>query len=175
MKCTDFFNSIRKIMIRESRIEDIPEIIQVIHESVRSCIQDHQRNESEIQIWLEKTNQSSLLLGMLYNDSWVYLEQEQIAGFILVSGSSHTISTSTAGGRGFTAIIVAWLAKFNVWAMAVIAFLLVFMQQGAIQIATQYNLNENASEVITGIILFFVIGCEFFINYKLEFRKKHSA
>lgn len=98
-----------------------------------------------------------------------------IAGFILVSGSSHTISTSTAGGGGFTAIIVAWLAKFNVWAMAVIAFLLVFMQQGAIQIATQYNLNENASEVITGIILFFVIGCEFFINYKLEFRKKHSA
>ena len=94
---------------------------------------------------------------------------------VLVSGSSHTISTSTAGGRGFTAIIVAWLAKFNVWAMAVIAFLLVFMQQGAIQIATQYNLNENASEVITGIILFFVIGCEFFINYKLEFRKKHSA
>ena len=98
-----------------------------------------------------------------------------LAGFILVSGSSHTISTSTAGGRGFTAIIVAWLAKFNVWAMAVISFLLVFMQQGAIQIATQYNLNENASDVITGIILFFVIGCEFFINYKLEFRKKHSA
>ena len=49
------------------------------------------------------------------------------------------------------------------------------MQQGAIQIATQYNLNENASDVITGIILFFVIGCEFFINYKLEFRGKHSA
>ena len=61
------------------------------------------------------------------------------------------------------------------WAMAVISFLLVFMQQGAIQIATQYNLNENASDVITGIILFFVIGCEFFINYKLEFRGKHSA
>ncbi|MCI6859125.1 MAG: ABC transporter permease [Eubacterium sp.] len=98
-----------------------------------------------------------------------------LAGFILVSGSSHTISTSTAGGRGFTAIIVAWLAKFNVWVMAVISFLLVFMQQGAIQIATKYNLNENASDVITGIILFFIIGCEFFINYKLEFRKKHTA
>lgn len=97
-----------------------------------------------------------------------------IAGFLLVSGSSHTISTSTAGGRGFTAIIVSWLAKFNVWVMAVIAFLLVFMQQGAIQIATQYKLNENASDVVTGIILFFVIGCEFFINYKLEFRKKQA-
>ena len=97
-----------------------------------------------------------------------------IAGFILVSGSSHTISTSTAGGRGFTAIIVSWLAKFNVWIMAVIAFLLVFMQQGSIQIATQFNLNENASDVVTGIILFFVIGCEFFINYKLEFRKNKA-
>ncbi len=97
-----------------------------------------------------------------------------IAGFLLVSGSSHTISSSTSGGRGFTAIIVSWLAKFNVWVMAVIAFLLVFMQQGAIQIATKYKLNENASDVVTGIILFFVIGCEFFINYKLEFRKKHE-
>ena len=36
-----------------------------------------------------------------------------IAGFVIVSGASHTISTATAGGRGFTAIIVAWLSKFN--------------------------------------------------------------
>ncbi len=35
-----------------------------------------------------------------------------LAGFVEVSGSRHTISTSTAGGRGFTAIFVAWLAKF---------------------------------------------------------------
>ena len=97
-----------------------------------------------------------------------------LAGFILVSGASHTISIDTAGGRGFTAIIVSWLAKFNVWLMAVTAFLLVFMEQGAIQIATKYNLNKNASDVITGIILFFVIGCEFFIYYKLEFRKSHK-
>ncbi len=97
-----------------------------------------------------------------------------IAGFLLVSGSSHTISTSTAGGRGFTAIIVSWLAKFNVWVMAVIAFLLVFMEKGSSQIATQFGLNENASDVIVGIILFFVIGCEFFINYKLEFRGRHQ-
>ena len=44
----------------------------------------------------------------------------------------------------------------------------------AIQIASQFNLNENASEVITGIILFFLIGCEFFINYKVEFRKNRK-
>lgn len=95
-----------------------------------------------------------------------------LAGFILVSGSSHTISTSTAGGRGFTAIIVAWLSKFNTFTMILVSFFLVFMQKGALQIASQFKLNENASDVITGIILFFILGSEFFINYKLQFRKK---
>lgn len=93
------------------------------------------------------------------------------AGALIVSGASHTISTSTAGGRGFTAIIVAWMAKFNPFAMILVSLFLVFMQQGAIQIASQFGLNENASDIITGILLFFLIGCEFFINYRLEFRK----
>ncbi len=95
-----------------------------------------------------------------------------LAGFIAVSGASHTISTSTAGGRGFTAIIVAWLAKFNTFVMILIAFLLVFLEKGAIQIASQYNLSDYASEMIMGIILFFILGSEFFINYRLIFRKK---
>lgn len=94
-----------------------------------------------------------------------------IAGTIIVSGASHTISTSTAGGRGFTAIIVAWMSKFNPIAMILVSAFLVFMQQGSIQIASQFGLNENASDIITGIILFFLIGCEFFISYQLDFRK----
>lgn len=98
-----------------------------------------------------------------------------LAGFIAVSGASHTISTSTAGGRGFTAIIVAWLAKFNTFVMILIAALLVFLEKGAIQIASQYNLNDYASQMITGIILFFILGSEFFINYKLVFRVKKEA
>lgn len=93
------------------------------------------------------------------------------AGSLIVSGASHTISTSTAGGRGFTAIIVAWMSKFNPLAMVVVSAFLVFMQQGAIQIASQFGLNENASDIITGILLFFLIGCEFFINYRLELCK----
>lgn len=97
------------------------------------------------------------------------------AGSLIVSGASHTISTSTAGGRGFTAIIVAWMSKFNPFAMILVSAFLVFMQQGAIQIASQFGLNENASDIITGILLFFLIGCEFFINYRLEFRKNRKA
>ena len=93
-----------------------------------------------------------------------------VAGFIAVAGASHTISADTAGGRGFTAIIVAWLAKFNTYIMVAIAFLLVFLESGASEIASQFNLNEYAGKILTGIILFFILASEFFVSYKLVFR-----
>ena len=92
------------------------------------------------------------------------------AGFLAVSAISHTISTSTAGGRGFTAIIVAWLAKMNPFVMILISALLTFMDKGASQIATDFGLNEYVSQIVSGVILFFILGCEFFINYQVRFR-----
>lgn len=98
-----------------------------------------------------------------------------LAGYIAVAGSSHTISTSTAGGNGFIAIIVAWLAKFNTFMMILVAALLVFLEKGAMEIASQFNLNDFASKMITGIILFFILGSEFFTNYRLVFRGSKEA
>lgn len=97
-----------------------------------------------------------------------------IAGLLLVGGTNHTITTTTAGGRGFTAIMVSWLAKFNPIFMILTAFLIVFLQSGAGEISTVFGLNESFSDIITGIIIFFIIGCEFFINYKLHFRSSHK-
>ena len=97
-----------------------------------------------------------------------------LAGFVAVSGASHTISTTTAGGRGFTAIIVAWLAKFNTFKMILISALIVFLDKGASQIASKYAINEYVSQIITGIILFFLLGSEFFISYNVKFRHKKS-
>lgn len=93
-----------------------------------------------------------------------------VAGLLLVSGTDHTITTSTADNRGFTAIMVAWLAKFNPFYMILTTFLLIFMEKGANQISTMYRLNQSFSDILTGIILFFIIGSEFFINYKIVFR-----
>lgn len=98
-----------------------------------------------------------------------------LSGFIAVSGASHTISTSTAGGQGFTAIIVAWLAKFNTFSMIAVSFLLIFLEKGAAEIASKYDLNEYASDMVTGIILFFILGSEFFIRYKLIAGKNKQA
>ena len=79
------FEKMNNIMIREGRVEDIPQIIQVIHDSIQSCVLDHQREESKIQTWLEKFDHASLIVDMLYNDCWVYLIYDKVVGFLLVS------------------------------------------------------------------------------------------
>lgn len=97
-----------------------------------------------------------------------------IAGLLLVGGTNHTITTTTADNRGFTAIMVSWLAKFNPLYMILTSFLIVFLQKGANEISTVFRLNQSFSDIITGIILFFIIGSEFFINYQLKFHHSHK-
>ncbi len=94
-----------------------------------------------------------------------------LAGLLLVGGTDHTITTTIAGGRGFTAVMVAWLAKFNPLVMVFTSFLLVFLSRGASEITTIYGLNHSFGDILTGIILFFIIGSEFFISYRLSFLK----
>ncbi len=94
-----------------------------------------------------------------------------LTGLLLVGGTDHTLTTSITGGRGFTAVMVAWLAKFNpVW-MILTSFLLVFLEKGAGDISTNFGLNKSFSDILTGIILFFIIGSEFFIQYRISFRR----
>ena len=94
-----------------------------------------------------------------------------LAGLLLVAGTNHTLTPTIVDGRGFTAVMVSWLAKFNpVW-MIFTSFLLVFLGRGAGEIATKFGLNHSFGDILTGIILFFIIGSEFFINYKINFRK----
>lgn len=98
-----------------------------------------------------------------------------VAGFLIVSALDHSVTTASAGGQGFTAIMVSWLAKFNPLIMVATSFLIVFLQQGVNQVATDCNISNAFPNIIVGIILFFVIGCEFFINYKIMFRGKEGA
>ena len=97
-----------------------------------------------------------------------------IAGLLLVGGTNHTISTTTVGGRGFTAIMVSWLAKFNPLYMALTAFLVVFLEQGAQQISTDFRIPSSISDIVTGIILLFIIGCEFFLQYRIVMRNSRK-
>lgn len=97
------------------------------------------------------------------------------AGLLLVGGTDHTITTTIAGGRGFTAVMVSWLAGFNPAIMVGGSFLLAFMGAGAGEISTAFTLNHSFGDILTGIILFFIIGCEFFVTYKIRFGGKKEV
>ena len=95
-----------------------------------------------------------------------------VAGLLLVGGIHHTVSTSLVGGQGFTAVMVSWLAAFNPIVMILTSALLIFMGSGANQLATSCGLNQSFGDILTGVLIFFIIGSEFFIQYKISFRKK---
>ena len=97
------------------------------------------------------------------------------AGLLLVGGTDHTITTTIAGGRGFTAVMVAWLAGFNPAVMVGSTFLLEFMGCGAGEISTMYGLNHSFAYILTGVILFFIIGAEFFVTYRVVFQRGEAA
>ena len=94
-----------------------------------------------------------------------------LAGLLLVGGTNHTLNSAIVDGRGFTAVMVSWLGKFNPIWMIMTSFLLVFLERGAGEIATDFGLNASFGDILTGIILFFIIGGEFFINYKIFLTK----
>ncbi len=97
-----------------------------------------------------------------------------LAGFLIVSGADHTVTPNTVGGQGFTAIMVSWLAKFNPAVMILKSALIVFLQKGSGEISTRFGLNKSFADILTGIIILFIIGCEFFINYRIIFNKRHQ-
>ena len=91
-----------------------------------------------------------------------------LVGFIIVSGADHTLSANVAGGVGFTAITVAWLAQLNPFAMIVIASLLAILEKGALTAYRSLNVPATIAEILTGFILLCMLGCEFFVNYRLS-------
>ena len=94
-----------------------------------------------------------------------------LIGLLLTAGTDHTLTTTIVGGRGFTAVMVSWMAKFNPIMMIFTSLLIVVLSRGASEISSVFSLNHSFADILTGIILFFIIGSEFFINYKVSLRK----
>ena len=97
-----------------------------------------------------------------------------LAGYLIGAGLDQTISTESVGGQGFTAIMVCWLAKFNPLGMILTSALVTLLDHGAAQISQDFGVAADFPDVVVGIILFFIIGSDFFINYQLHFRGRES-
>ncbi|MDD4090041.1 MAG: ABC transporter permease, partial [Tissierellia bacterium] len=95
-----------------------------------------------------------------------------ITGMIQAAGSDMTLASSVAGGVGFTAIIVSWLAYLNPFGILLVSFLFSILDKGSSVMQSAYGLSTYFASVLQGIILFFILGCEFFIRYKFVLTKK---
>lgn len=95
-----------------------------------------------------------------------------LVGMFQVSGVNHTLSYQVANGVGFTAIITTWLAGLSAPVIVIVCFLFAVLQQGGTFIQTAFNIHSSVAQLIQGMILFFVLGSEFFIQYKLVLKQK---
>ena len=93
-----------------------------------------------------------------------------IAGMLMVAGTDYSINTNTMGGKGFTAIMISWLGQFNPFIMAAMSGLVTFLKMGAAYVADKFFLNSSYSDIVSGIVILFLVGCEFFIQYSVKFR-----
>ena len=98
-----------------------------------------------------------------------------IVGFVVCSGANNTLASDIANGVGFTSITVAWLSQLNAFAMIVISMLLAILTKGADTLQTQLMIPASISDIIIGLLLFCMLGCEFFINFMLIWRSKRGG
>lgn len=95
-----------------------------------------------------------------------------LAGMVQVSGNTYNLNDGIAGGVGFTAIIVAWLARLNPFVIVIITALFSILEKGCSVMQSTFGLSASVSELLQGIILFVVLAVDFFTRYALVFREK---
>lgn len=98
-----------------------------------------------------------------------------LVGMLQVAGPDRQLTDAVANGRGFTAVSIAWLARLSPIGVMVVSFLFSVVQKGCSMMQTEYRIPASMSDILQGIILFFVLGSEFFIRYRIALRKEAKA
>lgn len=98
-----------------------------------------------------------------------------LTGMIQASAVNNTLSVQISGGVGYTAIITTWLGQLSAPLIVVVSFLFAVLIQGGAYIQTAFQIPQSAAQVLQGMILFFVLGSEFFIQYRILPQKAHTT
>lgn len=98
-----------------------------------------------------------------------------ITGMLLVAGKDHSININSVGGQGFTAILMSWLGQFNPFIMVVMTAIVAYLRLGVAKVADTALLNSSFSEIMVGVVILMLVGCEFFVRYSVKFKHKKEA
>jgi simple sugar transport system permease protein len=97
-----------------------------------------------------------------------------VAGMMQASAVERSLSEQLSGGLGFTAVITSWLARLNPLSIVAVAFLFSMLIQGGNFLQSSMQIPSAISSVLQGIIIFFVLGSEFFLRYRLVMSKNRG-
>lgn len=89
-----------------------------------------------------------------------------LAGFSEISGVVHRLQERFSPGYGFTAIIVAWLARLNPLTIILVAYLF-----GGLLVGGDAIQPMGVAQMLQGVILFVVIGGELLLTYRIRFER----
>ena len=92
-----------------------------------------------------------------------------LTGMIQASAIEKTLTCTLSNGYGFTAIITAWLGRLHSVGILIACLAFAVMLQGGAYIQIAMQIPASVADMIQGIILFFVLGSEFFLSYKISF------
>lgn len=112
---------------------------------------------------------STIIASMLISGGFCGL-----TGMIQASAVANTLNYEVSGGIGYTAIITTWLSGLSAPFILLVSFLFSILIQGGSFIQTSFGIPQSAAQIIQGIILFFVLGSEFFTRYRLVIRKEEK-
>jgi simple sugar transport system permease protein len=98
-----------------------------------------------------------------------------ITGMIQVSAVEKSLIYGIAGGYGFTAIITAWLSKLNAGYCLIICFVFAVLIQGGQYIQIALGVSSAVADVVEGLLLFLILGSEFFMRYKIHVGKNKEV
>lgn len=96
-----------------------------------------------------------------------------LTGIIQASAVNNNLSVGLASGIGYTAIITTWLSGLSAPVIVIVCLLFAALTQGGSFIQTAFGIPAAAASVLQALILFFVLGSEFFTRYKIVWRKTH--
>lgn len=93
-----------------------------------------------------------------------------IAGMSEVTGVVHRLQDRISPGYGFTAIIIAWLAKLNPWAVIPVAIIF-----GGLLIGSREIQPSGLARLLQGILLFTLISSEVLNHYRIQVERVKTA
>lgn len=95
-----------------------------------------------------------------------------IAGAAEAAGPVGQLTMSLSPGYGWTAIIVAWVGRLHPLGMTLAGLLLALIYLGGEAAQVSMQLPASISWLFQGMLLFFLLGCDAFVNYRLRSRRK---